>query len=72
MLAEKKPEELKLRLPPTLLSALSRLADAEDRTLSEYCRMVLSLHAYGHIGRLSASAHRCEGCNGPCEDPQKR
>jgi hypothetical protein len=70
-MAEKNTEELKLRVPPTLWLDLAKLAAAEDRSVSEYCRMVLSLHAYGHAERLAAAACACEGCNGPSQGPQK-
>lgn len=63
-------EELKLRVAPDLLLALSKLANAEDRSLSEYCRMVLSLHAFGHVHRLDESSRMCEGCNGSSEGPR--
>jgi hypothetical protein len=64
---EKCTEEIKLRIPPSLLLALARLANAEDRSLSEYMRMVLSLHCFGHVHRLDDAAARCEGCNAPHE-----
>jgi hypothetical protein len=63
-------EEVKLRTSPDLLLALSKLANAEDRSLSEYCRMVLSLHAFGHKHRLEDAGGRCEGCNGAAEGPR--
>ena len=63
-------EELKLRVAPDLLLALSKLANAEDRSLSEYCRMVLSLHSFGHACRLEEAARTCEGCNGSSEGPR--
>lgn len=67
---EKCTEELKLRVPPSLLLALAKLANAEDRSISEYMRMVLSLHAFGHTQRLDDARHRCEGCNAPREGPR--
>ena len=67
---EKCTEELKLRVPPSLLLALAKLANAEDRSISEYMRMVLSLHAFGHAHRLDDGGHRCEGCNAPHEGPR--
>ncbi len=51
-MAEKCTEELKLRLPESLLLQLSRLAHADDRKLSEYIRSILSLHVFGHAIRL--------------------
>lgn len=63
-------EELKLRMSSDLLLALSKLANADDRSLSEYCRMVLSLHAFGHALRLEESGRICEGCNGSSQDPR--
>jgi len=67
---EKCTEELKLRVQPSLLLALAKLANAEDRSISEYMRMVLSLHAFGHVQRLDEACHRCEGCNAPHEEPR--
>lgn len=51
-MADKCTEELKLRLPESLLLQLSRLAHADDRKLSEYIRFVLSSHVFGHAVRL--------------------
>lgn len=67
---EKCTEEIKLRVTPSLLLALSRLANAEDRSLSEYMRMVLSLHCFGYAHRLDEARHPCEGCNGSSEGAQ--
>lgn len=63
MSVEKSTEQLQLRMPSSLFLALSRLAAAEDRSLSEYCRMVLSLHAFGHAHRLDHGAVACEERN---------
>jgi predicted HicB family RNase H-like nuclease len=49
---EKLSEELKLRLPPRLFLDLSRLAAAQDRSLSDYVRHRLSLDVYGEMSRL--------------------
>lgn len=67
---EKCTEEIKLRVSPRLLLALSRLANAEDRSLSEYLRMVASLHCFGHAHRLDDVAGPCEGCNAPSQGPR--
>ncbi len=40
-------EELKFRLPERLFLDLSRLAEADNRSVSEYMRHVLKLHCYG-------------------------
>lgn len=63
-MADKCTEELKLRVTPELMLALAKLANAEDRSVSEYIRMVLSLHAFGHVRRLEQAMTKCEGCNG--------
>lgn len=68
---EKCTEEIKLRVTPSLLLALSRLANAEDRSLSEYMRMVLSLHCFGHTHRLDEACQACEGDIASCEGPRK-
>jgi predicted HicB family RNase H-like nuclease len=49
---EKLTEELKLRLPPKLFLDLSRLAAAQDRSLSDYVRHRLALDVYGEMSRL--------------------
>ena len=67
---EKCTEEIKLRVSPSLLLALSRLANAEDRSLSEYVRTVVSLHCFGHAHRLDDAAGHREGNNAPCEGPR--
>lgn len=63
-MSEKCTEELKLRVTPELMLALAKLANAEDRSVSEYIRMVLSLHYFGHVRRLEQATAICEGCNG--------
>jgi hypothetical protein len=68
---EKSTEQLQLRMPSSLFLALSRLATAEDRSMSEYCRMVLSLHAFGHVHRLEQSTAACEECNALSETARK-
>lgn len=60
---QKATEQLPIRMPEALFLALSRLAAAEDRSMSEYCRMVLSLHAFGHAHRLDPAGDSGEGCN---------
>lgn len=72
MTGEKSTEQLPLRMPQSLWLAMSRLAAAEDRSLSEYCRMVLSLHAFGHAHRLDQTADVCEACNALSPNAQKR
>ncbi len=67
---EKNCEEIKVRVPESLLLALSRLANLEDRALSEYCRTVLSLHAFGHSHRLDQAGDSREGTNGPSQGPR--
>ena len=67
---EKCTEEIKMRVSPSLLLALSRLANAEDRSLSEYVRTVVSLHCFGHAHRLDEAASQREWTNAPCEGPR--
>lgn len=67
---EKNCEEVKLRVPESLLLALSKLANLEDRSLSEYCRTVLSSHAFGHVHRLEQAGESREGTNGPSQGPR--
>lgn len=63
-MSEKCTEELKLRVTPELMLALAKLANSEDRSVSEYIRMVLNLHCFGHNRRLEQAQQKCEGCNG--------
>ncbi|MBK6559946.1 MAG: hypothetical protein IPG16_23070 [Comamonadaceae bacterium] len=67
---EKCTEEIKLRVSPRLLLALSRLANAEDRSLSEYLRMVASLHCLVNACRLDECGGACEWCNTPSQGPR--
>ena len=67
---EKNSEEVKLRVPESLLLALAKLANIEDRSLSEYCRTVLSSHAFGHVHRLGQAGEAGEGNNGPSQGPR--
>ena len=43
----------KVRVPDGLYLDLSKLAAAEDRTLSDYIRTVLVAHVYGHARKVS-------------------
>lgn len=43
-----------LRIPESLEHALMRLAAREDRSLSEYLRLVLMRHVHGHAFSLEA------------------
>lgn len=45
---DKKTESVKVWLSEPLELALRRLADAEDRKLSDYIAIVLRRHAWGH------------------------
>jgi len=49
---EKYVEEVKLRLTERLFLDLSRLAEADNRSISDYVRHVLLLHAYGSARSL--------------------
>lgn len=63
-MADKCTEELKLRLPESLLLQLSRLAHADDRKLSECIRFVLSSHVFGHAVRLDDASEDRQGAMG--------
>lgn len=45
-----------VRVSETLERALMRLAAADDRSLSEYVRLVLHQHAWGHASSLPADS----------------
>lgn len=60
---DKNNEQVKVWLDSPLLLALSKLADRDDRKLSEYIRVVLTHHVYGHATRadeISAGAKGTE------------
>lgn len=50
---EKKTEKLGIWMGPSLLVELTRLADAEDLSVSSYVHRILHRHIYGH-GRAGA------------------
>lgn len=60
-----------LRVSECLELALMRLAAADDRSLSEYLRLVLERHAFGHAvhggdegaDRLHRNASQCDARN---------
>ena len=62
-MAEKCTEQLSIRMGERLMLDLSRLANSEERTLSEYILIALKRHVYGHAGRLLDGAQDGEGCN---------
>jgi hypothetical protein len=62
-MAEKCTEQLPLRIGERLLLDLSRLANNEDRSVSEYCRIILERHVYGHARRLEDAQAAGEACN---------
>jgi hypothetical protein len=41
-----------IRISETLETVLMRMAARDDRTLSEYVRLVLERHAFGHAGSV--------------------
>lgn len=59
-----------LAIADVMASLAAKLANVEDRSLSEYCRPVLSLHVFGHAHKLDQVAGPCEGTNGPCQGPR--
>jgi hypothetical protein len=46
---DKKTEQVKVWMTERLLTDLSRLADANDRKLSDYITVILEHHVYGHL-----------------------
>lgn len=50
---EKNIDKLHLRLSEPLLLELMRLAAGEDRSLSDYVRLVLTTHVWGHSRRFA-------------------
>jgi hypothetical protein len=47
-------DEMKIHLQSELKNRLFRLAEMDGRSLSEYCRRVLTLHACGHYEVVTA------------------
>lgn len=62
-MAEKCTEQLPLRIGSDLLLALTRLAISEERSVSDYCRIVLARHVYGHGRSLDDATAVGDGCN---------
>jgi hypothetical protein len=55
-MAEKCTRQLPpVRIPETLEVVLMRLAAGNERTLSEYVKLVLSHHAFGHAHTVGQS-----------------
>lgn len=45
-----------IRVPESLETALMRLAAGHERTLSEYIKLVLAHHVFGHAVTIDAQA----------------
>lgn len=59
---EKRIEVLpQVRVTDTLLAHLRRLAEADDRTTSDYIRRILESHVFGHGYTLPVSRPDSEG-----------
>lgn len=59
----KRTESVKVWLSEPLELALRRLADGEDRKLSDYIALVLRRHVWGHAAKVATDAeplHRGE------------
>ena len=52
-----------LRVSERLETALMRMAARDDRALSDYIRLVLERHAFGHAASLSDDPAACLQCN---------
>lgn len=60
MCEDKKTEKVSVWMSEKLFTDLSRLADGEDRKLSDFITVVLEHHAYGHLRK---SPGKGEGSN---------
>ena len=49
----KKSEPLRIWVSEPLELELRRLADRDDRKLSDYVELILRRHVFGHLGRLT-------------------
>lgn len=58
--AEKKTECIKVWLAPALELALRRLADNDDRKLSDYIGLVLARYVFGHANRVGDEAREIQ------------
>lgn len=56
--AEKCTEEIKVRIPERLLLDLAKLAEADDRTLGDFIRRVLTGYCYGHARTVTSDGDR--------------
>jgi hypothetical protein len=64
-----------IRVGETLETALMRLAAADDRSLSEYLRLILERHAFGHARSLmedNSSVTDIGAMHRNAQDPQGR
>ena len=51
MAAEKKTQDIKVHMSEPLELELRRLADLDNRKLSEYIELTLRRHVFGHLAR---------------------
>lgn len=49
-------EDIRIHVPGQLKNDLFRLAEQDGRTLSDYVRYLLELHAYGHRKKILGEA----------------
>lgn len=52
-----------LRITERLETALMRLAARDDRALSDYLRIVLEKHAFGHAASVDEGCDACQQSN---------
>jgi len=69
-------EDIRIHLSGSLKNDLFRLAEMDDRTLSDYVRSVLELHAYGHrkkfLSQGRGTGRESEGISGNVRDLARR
>lgn len=47
-MCNKKTEAVKVHMSEELFNGIARLAERDDRSMSDYCERVLRLHFFGH------------------------
>lgn len=52
-----------IRISERLEQALNRLAARDDRKLSDYVRLILERHAFGHASSVTEDPASCQQCN---------
>lgn len=63
-MSEKCDDDIRVKMSSELKNVLFRLAEQDGRTLSDYVRNLLTLHAYGHAAARLRAAQSAPGEHG--------